>query len=101
MAENRSKEIGIRKVLGASVLSITRMLTREFVALVLIAIVIAAPVAFWATNKWLQDFTYRISIGWLTFVIAGLSAIVIAVLTVSFQSVKAAMANPVDSIKSE
>lgn len=101
MAENRAKEIGIRKVLGASVISIARMLTREFVALVLIAIVIAVPVAFWATHKWLQDFTYRISIGWLTFAVAGLSAIVIAVLTVSFQSVKAAMSNPVDSIRSE
>jgi len=101
MAESRAKEIGIRKVLGASVLSITRMLTREFVTLVIIAIVIAIPVAFWATHKWLQDFTYRISIGWLTFALAGLSAVVIAVLTVSFQSIKAAMSNPVDSIKSE
>ncbi|MGZ4000708.1 MAG: ABC transporter permease, partial [Mucilaginibacter sp.] len=83
------------------VLSITRMLTREFVALVLIAIAIAIPVAFWASHKWLQDFTYRINIGWLTFAVAGLSAIIIAVLTVSFQSVKAAMSNPVDSIRSE
>jgi putative ABC transport system permease protein len=101
MAESRSKEIGIRKVLGASVLSITRMLTREFVQLVLIAIIIAVPIAFWAAHKWLQDFTYRISIGWLTFVIAGLAAIIIAVLTVGFQSVKAAMSNPVDRIRSE
>ncbi|HVW12330.1 MAG TPA: ABC transporter permease [Mucilaginibacter sp.] len=101
MAENRSKEIGIRKVLGASVTTITRMLTGEFVTLVIVAILIAIPVAFWATHKWLQDFTYRIDIGWLTFAIAGLSAIVIAVLTVSFQSVKAAMSNPVDSIRSE
>lgn len=101
MAENRAKEIGIRKVLGASVLSITRMLAREFVILVLIAIAIAVPIALWATNKWLQDFTYRIHIGWLTFVIAGFSAIVIAVLTVSFRSVRAATANPVDSIRSE
>jgi len=101
MAENRSKEIGIRKVLGASVAGIAQMLTREFVALVIIAIVIATPVAWWAMNKWLQDFTYRISIGWLTFVIAGLVAIIIAVLTVSMQSVKAALANPVKSIKME
>jgi putative ABC transport system permease protein len=101
MAENRSKEIGIRKVLGASVMSITSMLAREFVILVLIAIAIATPVALWATNKWLQDFTYRISIGWLTFIIAGLSAVLIAVLTVSFRSIRAAMANPVDSIRSE
>jgi len=101
MAENRAKEIGIRKVLGASVISITRMLAREFVILVLIAIAIASPVALWATSKWLQDFTYRINVGWLTFVIAGLCAVVIAVLTVSFRSVRAAMANPVDSIRSE
>lgn len=101
MAENRSKEIGIRKVLGASVMSITGMLTREFVALVLVAIVIAVPVAFWATHKWLQDFPYRISIGWLTFVLSGLLTIMIAILTVGVQSVKAAMSNPTRSIRSE
>jgi putative ABC transport system permease protein len=101
MAENRSKEIGIRKVLGASVAGIAQMLTREFVTLVIIAIVIATPVAWWGMNKWLQDFTYRINIGWLTFAIAGLVAIIIAVLTVSMQSVKAALANPVKSIKME
>jgi ABC-type antimicrobial peptide transport system permease subunit len=101
MAENRSKEIGIRKVLGASVTTITQMLTREFVQLVIIAIVIATPVAWWAMNKWLQDFVYRIQIGWLTFVLAGSAAIGIAILTVSFQSVKAALANPVNSIKAE
>ncbi len=101
MAENRSKEIGIRKVLGASVAGIAQMLTKEFVTLVIIAIIIASPVAWWAMNKWLQEFTYRIDIGWLTFAIAGLVAIIIAVLTVSMQSVKAAMANPVKSIKME
>jgi ABC-type antimicrobial peptide transport system permease subunit len=101
MAENRAKEIGIRKVLGASVASITQMLTREFVALVLVAIIIATPFAYYAMNKWLQDFSYRIDIGWLTFVMAGLVAIIIAVLTVSFQSVKAAIANPVKSIQAE
>ena len=101
MAENRSKEIGIRKVLGASVASITSMLTREFVSLVIIAIVIATPVAWWAASKWLQDFTYRIQIGWLTFVVAGLVAIIIAVITVSSQSIRAALANPVKSIKAE
>jgi len=101
MAENRSKEIGIRKVLGASVTGITQMLTREFVALVIIALIIATPIAWWAMSKWLQDFTYRIQIGWLTFIIAGSVAIIIAILTVSFQSVKAAMANPIKSIKTE
>lgn len=101
MAENRSKEIGIRKVLGASTAVITKMLTGEFVKLVIIAIAIAVPVSWWAMNKWLQDFVYRIHIGWLTFALAGLMAIVIAVLTVSVQSVKAALANPVSSIKAE
>ena len=101
MAENRSKEIGIRKVLGASVAGIAQMLTREFVTLVIIAIVIACPIAWWAMSKWLRDFAYRIDIGWLTFAAAGLVAIIIAVLTVSMQSVKAAMANPVKSIKME
>lgn len=101
MAENRSKEIGIRKVLGASVAGIARMLTKEFVTLVVIAIIIATPAAWWVMSKWLQDFSYRVNIGWLTFVIAGLAAVIIAVLTVSTQSVKAAMANPVQSIKTE
>ncbi|WP_428328923.1 ABC transporter permease [Mucilaginibacter sp.] len=101
MAENRSKEIGIRKVLGASVAGIAQMLTKEFVALVLVAIVIATPIGWWLMNSWLQGFTYRVNIGWLTFVFAGLIAIIIAVLTVSVQSVKAALSNPVNSIKAE
>jgi len=101
MAENRSKEIGIRKVLGASVAGIAQMLTREFVALVIIALLIATPIAWWAMSKWLQDFSYRIQIGWLTFIVAGSVAILIAILTVSFQSVKAAMVNPIKSIKTE
>jgi ABC-type antimicrobial peptide transport system permease subunit len=101
MAENRSKEIGIRKVLGASVAGIAQMLTREFVTLVIIAIILATPVAWWAASKWLQGFTYRINIGWLTFVVAGSVAIVIAIITVSAQSIKAAMANPVNTIKTE
>ncbi|WP_184543107.1 ABC transporter permease [Mucilaginibacter sp. FT3.2] len=101
MAENRAKEIGIRKVLGASVAGIAQMLTREFVVLVIISIVIATPFAYYFMNKWLQDFTYRIDIGWVTFVLAGLVAITIAVLTVSFQAIKAALANPVKSIQAE
>ena len=101
MAVQRVKEVGIRKVLGASVANITRMLTNEFVLLVVIAFIIATPIAWWAMNKWLQDFTYRINIGWVTFLAVGLTAILIAVLTVSFQSIKAAIANPVNSIKSE
>ncbi len=80
---------------------IAQMLTTEFVALVVVAIVIASPIAWWVMSKWLQNFTYRINIGWLTFFIAGSTAVIIAVLTVSTQAVKAAMANPVKSIKAE
>jgi putative ABC transport system permease protein len=83
------------------VAGITQMLAREFVALVIVAIIVAVPVAWWASSKWLQDFTYRISIGWVTFVVAGSTAILIAVLTVSFQSVKAAIANPVESLRND
>ncbi len=101
MAEIRSKEIGIRKVLGASVASLVQMLAREFVASVVIAILIATPVAWWAMHGWLEDFTYRIEIGWAPFVLAGLAAILIAVLTVSVQAIKAALANPAKTIRTE
>lgn len=101
MAENRSKEIGIRKVLGANVAGIVKMLSKEFVSMVIISIVIAVPVGWWAMNRWLQDFTYRIEISWLTFVFAGAIAISIAVITVSFQAIKAAIANPVKSLRTE
>jgi len=101
MAEQRNKEIGIRKVLGASVSGITAMLSKDFVKLVLIAFVIASPLAYWAMTKWLQDFAYRISIGWWMIGIAGLVAVVIALITISFQSIKAAMMNPVKALRSE
>jgi putative ABC transport system permease protein len=101
MAENRSKEIGIRKVLGASVFSVIRLLTREFVVLVIVALIIATPVGWWLMNKWLQDYSYRIQISWVSFATSGLMAIIIAVITVSFQAGKAAMTNPVKSIKTE
>jgi len=101
MAENRSKEIGIRKVLGASVMNIMQLLTKEFVALVIVAIVIASPIGWWLMNKWLQDYSYRIHISWLIFACSGLVAIIIAIITVSFQAGKAAVANPVKSIKME
>ncbi|MCY7327577.1 MAG: ABC transporter permease, partial [Saprospiraceae bacterium] len=100
-AEQRTKEIGVRKVLGASVGSITGLLTRDFLKLVVIAIVIASPIAYWAMNKWLADFVYRIDIKWWIFVLAGLVAMGIAFLTVGFQSVKAALVNPVKSLRSE
>ena len=101
MAEQRSKEIGIRKVLGATVTNITSLLSMDFVKLVLIAIVIASPIAWYGMNKWLQDFAYKAPISWWIFALAGFTAIVIALFTVSFQSIKAALMNPVKSLKSE
>jgi putative ABC transport system permease protein len=100
-AEQRTKEIGIRKVLGASVTAIASMLSVDFVKLVGISILIASPMAWYLMNKWLQDFAYRISIQWWMLVVAGVAALLIAIITVSFQSVKAAIANPVDSLKNE
>lgn len=100
-AEQRSKEIGIRKVLGASVPQVTGMLSREFLKLVLIASLIAFPVAWWGMNRWLQNFAYRVSISWWIFAIAGLIALTIAVVTVSFQAIKAAIADPVNSLRAE
>ncbi|MCE7924742.1 MAG: ABC transporter permease [Haliscomenobacteraceae bacterium CHB4] len=100
-AQHRAKEIGIRKVLGASVGSITGLLAKDFLKLIVLAIVIASPVVFWAMNKWLQDFAYRIEIEWWVFAAAGAVAMALAFLTVGFQSVKAALANPVKSLRSE
>ena len=100
-AQKRVKEIGIRKVLGASVANITGMLSKDFLKLVSISILIACPLAYYAMYKWLQDFAYRTDISWWVFAIAGLTAIVIALITVSFQAIKAAMSNPVKSLRSE
>ncbi len=100
-AERRTKEIGIRKVLGATTGGIIGLLSKDFLKLVVIALIIASPVAWYAMNEWLQDFHYRIEIEWWVFLVAGLLAITIAFLTVGFQSIKAAMMNPVNSIKSE
>lgn len=99
--ERRHKEIGIRKVLGASVAGITGLLAKDFLKLVLIAIILASPIAYWMMGKWLDDFAYRIKIEWWMFVLAGVLALAIAFLTVSFQSVKAALMNPVRSLRSE
>lgn len=101
IAESRIKEIGVRKVLGASVLNITKLLSVDFIKLVIISIIIATPVAWFAMNKWLEEYNYRIKIGWGIFVLAGILAILIAVITVSFQAIKAAVANPAESLKSE
>lgn len=101
VAEQRRKEIGIRKVVGATVMQITALLSKDFVVLVLIAVVIASPIAYWLMNEWLQNFVYRIDLnGWI-FLSAGLTAVVIATITVSFQSIKAALANPVKSLRRE
>jgi putative ABC transport system permease protein len=101
MAENRINEIGVRKVLGASVASISSLLSKDFIKLIIVAIVIASPVAWFAMNKWLQQYNYRIAISWTTFIIAGSLAIFIALVTVSFQAIKAALANPVKSLRTE
>jgi ABC-type antimicrobial peptide transport system permease subunit len=100
-AFQRTKEIGIRKVLGASVSRIVRLLSKEYLILVIVAIVLATPIAWWGMNKWLQDFAYRIELKWWMFVLAGIIGIVIALVTVSFQAIKAAVANPVESLRTE
>jgi ABC-type antimicrobial peptide transport system permease subunit len=100
-AENRIKEIGVRKVLGASVTNITRLLSVDFLKLVIIAFLIAGPLAYWLGETWLKDFPYRVRIEWWVFALAGILSIAIALLTVGYQAVKAAMANPVKSLRSE
>jgi putative ABC transport system permease protein len=100
-AGQRTKEIGVRKVLGASVAGIVQMLSKDFLKLVLFASVIAFPVAWWAMIKWLQNFAYRTDIGWWVFAAAGIIALLIALVTVSFQAIKAAVANPVKSLRTE
>lgn len=100
-AQQRTKEIGVRKVLGASVTNIVVLLTSDFLKLVMLAIVIASPIAWWAMDKWLQNFAYRIHIPWWVFGAAGLLAVLIAFVTVSFQSIRAARANPVQSLRTE
>ncbi|MFB2119081.1 ABC transporter permease [Parapedobacter sp. 2B3] len=100
-AEQRTKEIGIRKVLGATATQLSAMLSKDFSKLVLIAVAIASPIAWWAMNKWLEDFAYRIDIQWWMFAAAGLLAGAIALVTVSWQAIRAAVANPVDSLRDE
>jgi putative ABC transport system permease protein len=99
--EQKIKEIGVRKVLGASISQIVYMLSKEIIICIVIANIVALPVSWYWMNKWLQDFAYRININWWAFVLSGGIALVIALATVSFQAVKAALANPVDSLRYE
>lgn len=101
MIGQRVKEIGVRKVLGASAMTINLLLTKEFLRLVLVSIVIATPLAWWLMSQWLQNFPYRMTISWLLFLLVGITAVLIAVLTVGFHTLKAAMANPVKSLRTE
>ena len=99
--EQRTKEIGIRKVLGASVQNVLLLVSKDFLLLVGIAFLISVPVTWWAMHNWLQDFAYRINIQWWVFILAGFVAILISIITISFQAIKAAIANPVKSLRSE
>jgi len=101
VTDRRTKEIGVRKVLGGTVANVTALLSKDFIKLVLVANLIAWPVAWVAMNKWLQDFAYRIEVSWWVFALAGGLALVIALLTVSTQAIRAALANPVDSLRYE
>lgn len=100
-AEQRRKEIGVRKVLGATVQGLAVLLSKDFVKLVVIALIVASPIAYWMMSDWLKDFNYHVSIGWTVFAITGILAVLIAVATVSFQAIKAALANPIDSLRNE
>ena len=100
-AEQRTKEIGIRKVLGASVYGVVGLLSKDFLKLVVVAVLIASPLAWYGMNKWLQNFAYQTNIGWPVFAITTLLAVFIAFATISFQAIKAAIANPVKSLRTE
>ena len=100
-AEQRTKEIGIRKALGASTSNVALILSKDFLILVIVSNVIAWPTAYYFMNKWLQDFAYRSEIGWWVFILAGIIALLISLVTVSFQAIKAATANPVESLRYE
>jgi putative ABC transport system permease protein len=101
MVEQRTREIGIRKVLGASVTSVLLLVSREFLLLIGIAFLIAVPFTWWAMNEWLREFAYRTAVSWWIFPLAGAAALLIALFTISFQTTRAATANPVDSLRSE
>ena len=100
-AEQRTKEIGIRKVMGASVTGLTGLLARDFLKLVVLAVLIASPLAWWIMEHWLEDFAYRIDMEWWMFALAGAAALLVSLLTVGFQAFKAALANPVRALRSD
>jgi putative ABC transport system permease protein len=100
-AEVKTKEIGIRKVLGATIMDLTSLLTKDFILLVLAAFIIASPITWIAMHKWLENYEYRVNVSWWIFFVTGLIAVIIALLAVSFQSIKAAIANPVKSLRTE
>jgi putative ABC transport system permease protein len=97
----RTREVAVRKVLGASVSGIVHLLSRDFLLLVVLAFLVASPLTWWLMHGWLTDFAYRIRISWIDFLIAGLAAVMIALLTISVNAVRAATANPVDSLRAE
>jgi ABC-type antimicrobial peptide transport system permease subunit len=101
IAEQRTREIGVRKVLGASVLNVIYLLTTGFTRLMLVAVFIAVPLAWWAVNSWLKGFAYRVDADWTVFLVSSLAALLIALVTVSYESIKAAIANPVKSLRTE
>ena len=101
VAEQRTKEIGVRKVLGATVTNLWALLSKDFVVLVIISLLIASPIAYYFMNNWIQKYTYRTDISWWIFVAAGAGALVITLLTVSYQAIKAALMNPVKSLRTE
>ena len=101
MAEKRTKEIGVRKVLGASVPNVVVLLSKDFLKLTVLASILAFPVAWYFMNKWLEDFAYRITISWWIFIVAASAALVVALLTISFNAIKAAITNPVKSLRTE
>ena len=101
LAQQRTKEIGVRKVLGASSFSIVYLLSTGFTRLILVAVIIAIPLSLWSINKWLESFAYHIQVSWVIFLVASLAALFIALLTVSYESLKAAFNNPTKSLRSE
>ena len=101
VAEQRTREIGVRKVLGASVMNVWQLLSKEFVVLTLISFIVATPVAEYFMSNWLRNYTYRVDLSWWIFVLTAAGSLIITLLTISFQAIRAALANPVKSLRTE